>query len=58
MITYTVADTGSTVLALLEGVDEGDDDPGTAVANSVAKSDGTAVRNMKCQPKPENPQAT
>lgn len=47
MTTYAIADTGSTILAFLQGVDEGDDDPRATVADSVTKSNSTTAKSRK-----------
>lgn len=47
MSTYAIADTSSAILAFLQGVDEGDDDPRATVANSVTKSNSTTAKPGK-----------
>jgi len=45
--TYTVANTGSTILARLQGVDEGHNNARSRVANGVAESDSTTESRVR-----------
>ena len=46
-MTYSIANTSSTVLPWFEGVCEGDDDARAGVADGMAECDGTSVKNAE-----------
>ena len=46
LITYPIADTGSTVFPRLQGVYERDEDTRTGVADSVTEGDRTTIHNV------------